>query len=64
LSVFVWIYPNPTNHAWLFSFVSVKMKRLVAVGCFSEIIQWRKRIFIPTNDKAASILAAVIEILG
>ncbi|MGF2037480.1 MAG: strawberry notch-like NTP hydrolase domain-containing protein [Nostoc sp. CmiVER01] len=36
--------------------------RLVAVGCFTEIIQWRKRIFIPTGDKAASILAAVIEI--
>jgi hypothetical protein len=38
--------------------------RLVVVGCFTEIIQWRKRIFIPTNDKAASILAAVIEILA
>ncbi len=38
--------------------------RLIAVGCFTEIIQWRKRIFIPTNDKAASILAAVIEILA
>ncbi|MBN3947151.1 MAG: strawberry notch family protein [Nostoc sp. NMS7] len=38
--------------------------RFVAVGCFTEIIQWRKRVFIPTSDKAASILAAVIEILG
>jgi predicted RNA methylase len=38
--------------------------RLVAVGCFTEIIQWRKRVFIPANDKAAEILAAVIEILG
>ncbi|BAT56865.1 hypothetical protein NOS3756_58770 (plasmid) [Nostoc sp. NIES-3756] len=38
--------------------------RLVAVGCFTEIIQWRKRIFIPTDDKAASILADVVEILG
>ncbi|MBC1281410.1 hypothetical protein GNF10_37235, partial [Nostoc sp. UCD121] len=26
--------------------------RLVAVGCFTEIIQWRKRIFIPTGNKA------------
>ncbi|MEH1982541.1 MAG: hypothetical protein V7L27_25295 [Nostoc sp.] len=38
--------------------------RLVAVGCFTEIIQWKKRVFIPANSKAASILAAVIEILG
>ncbi|BBD70265.1 hypothetical protein NIES4072_66310 [Nostoc commune NIES-4072] len=38
--------------------------RLVAVGCFTEIIQWKKRVFIPTNDKAPSIFAAVIEILG
>ncbi|WDD36216.1 strawberry notch family protein (plasmid) [Nostoc sp. UHCC 0926] len=39
-------------------------ERLVAVGCFTEIIQWKKRVFIPTNDKAPSILAAVIQILG
>ncbi|MCC5655121.1 strawberry notch family protein [Nostoc sp. XA013] len=38
--------------------------RFVAVGCFTEIIQWKKRVFIPANEKAASILAAVIEILG
>ncbi|MEH2001005.1 MAG: hypothetical protein V7L00_20035 [Nostoc sp.] len=38
--------------------------RLVAVGCFTEIIQWRKRIFIPANEKAPAILAAVIKILG
>ncbi|WGV29040.1 strawberry notch family protein [Halotia branconii] len=38
--------------------------RLVAVGCFTEIIQWRKRVFIPANSKAAEILAGVIEILG
>ncbi|MHC0068001.1 strawberry notch-like NTP hydrolase domain-containing protein [Nostoc sp. UIC 10890] len=38
--------------------------RFVAVGCFTEIIQWKKRVFIPANSKAASILAAVIEILG
>ncbi len=37
---------------------------LVAVGCFTEVIQWKKRVFIPANSKAASILAAVIEILG
>ncbi|MEH2120571.1 strawberry notch-like NTP hydrolase domain-containing protein [Nostoc sp.] len=37
---------------------------LVAVGCFTEIIQWKKRVFIPANSKAASILKAVIEILG
>ncbi|BDI20562.1 methylase (plasmid) [Nostoc cf. commune SO-36] len=38
--------------------------RLVAVGCFTEIIQWKKRVFIPANSKAPSILKAVIEILG
>ncbi|BAY41806.1 hypothetical protein NIES2111_62020 (plasmid) [Nostoc sp. NIES-2111] len=38
--------------------------RLVAIGCFTEIIQWRKRIFIPTGDKAAAVLAAVIGIVG
>lgn len=38
--------------------------RLVAIGCFTEIIQWRKRIFIPANDKATEILAAVIGILN
>ncbi|MEH2008038.1 strawberry notch-like NTP hydrolase domain-containing protein [Nostoc sp.] len=37
--------------------------RLVAVGCFTEIIQWKKRVFIPANEKAVAILAAVIEIL-
>jgi len=38
--------------------------RFVAVGCFTEVIQWRKRVFIPANEKAASILKAVIDILG
>ncbi|BAY41459.1 hypothetical protein NIES2111_58550 (plasmid) [Nostoc sp. NIES-2111] len=38
--------------------------RLIAVGCFTEIIQWRKRIFIPTGNKAAAVLADVIGILG
>ncbi|MDM9385683.1 hypothetical protein QUB80_34060 [Chlorogloeopsis sp. ULAP01] len=38
--------------------------RLVAKGCFTEIIQWRKRVFIPATEKAASILAAAIKILG
>ncbi|MCC5669465.1 strawberry notch C-terminal domain-containing protein [Nostoc sp. CHAB 5784] len=38
--------------------------KLVAVGCFTEIIQWQKRVFIPVSDKASAILAAVIEILG
>lgn len=39
-------------------------ERLLAVGCFSEIINWQKRVFIPVSDKAPAILAAVIEILG
>ena len=39
-------------------------ERLVAVGCFTEIINWQKRLFIPVSDKAPAILAAVIEILG
>ncbi|MCF2151888.1 strawberry notch family protein [Desmonostoc muscorum LEGE 12446] len=39
-------------------------ERLLAVGCFTEIINWQKRIFIPVSDKAPAILAAVIEILG
>jgi predicted RNA methylase len=38
--------------------------QLVAVGCFTEIIQWQKRVFVPTGDKAPAILAAVIQILG
>ncbi|WP_414544913.1 strawberry notch-like NTP hydrolase domain-containing protein [Nostoc sp. CCY0012] len=38
--------------------------QLVAVGCFTEIIQWRKRIFVPTGNHAAAVLAAVIGILG
>ncbi|WP_242059468.1 MULTISPECIES: strawberry notch C-terminal domain-containing protein [Nostoc] len=38
-------------------------ERLVAIGCFTEIINWKKRVFIPVSDKAPSILAAVIEIL-
>ncbi|MBE9054406.1 methylase, partial [Nostocales cyanobacterium LEGE 11386] len=45
--------------------------QLVAVGCFTEIIQWRKRIFVPTGDvcdglrlRAAAVLATVIGILG
>ncbi|MDZ8264098.1 MAG: methylase, partial [Nostoc sp. ChiQUE01b] len=37
--------------------------KLVAVGCFTEIIQWRKRVFIPVCDKAPAILTAVIDIL-
>ncbi|MBC1296450.1 strawberry notch family protein, partial [Nostoc sp. UCD122] len=39
-------------------------ERLLAVGCFTEIINWKKRVFIPVSDKAPDILAAVIEILG
>ncbi|WP_242056051.1 hypothetical protein [Nostoc flagelliforme] len=39
-------------------------ERLLAVGCFTEIINWQKRVFIPVSDKASAILAAVIEILG
>jgi hypothetical protein len=39
-------------------------ERLVAVGCFTEIIDWRKRVFVPTGEQAAGVLAAVIEILG
>jgi hypothetical protein len=38
--------------------------QLVAVGCFTEIIQWRKRVFVPTGNRAAAVLAAVIGILG
>ncbi|MEH1814045.1 MAG: hypothetical protein V7K26_15630 [Nostoc sp.] len=40
------------------------VERLLAVGCFTEIINWQKRLFIPVSDKAPAILAAVIEILG
>jgi phospholipid N-methyltransferase len=39
-------------------------ERLLAVGCFTEIINWQKRLFIPVSDKAPAILATVIEILG
>ncbi|MBD2535551.1 strawberry notch C-terminal domain-containing protein, partial [Nostoc flagelliforme FACHB-838] len=39
-------------------------ERLLAAGCFTEIINWQKRVFIPVSDKAPAILAAVIEILG
>ncbi|MBD2505076.1 hypothetical protein H6G83_31495 [Anabaena azotica FACHB-119] len=38
--------------------------RLVAVGCFTEIIQWRKRLFVPTGDKAAAVLADVMRIIS
>ena len=40
------------------------VERLLVVGCFTEIINWQKRVFIPVSDKAPEILAAVIEILG
>ncbi|MHC5930859.1 hypothetical protein [Nostoc sp.] len=39
-------------------------EQLLAVGCFTEIINWKKRVFIPVSDKAPAILAAVIGILG
>jgi hypothetical protein len=39
-------------------------ERPLAAGCFTEIINWQKRVFIPVSDKAPAILAAVIEILG
>ncbi|WP_242053844.1 hypothetical protein [Nostoc sp. FACHB-888] len=39
-------------------------ERLLAAGCFTEIINWKKRVFIPVSDKAPAILTAVIEILG
>ncbi|MDZ8262970.1 strawberry notch-like NTP hydrolase domain-containing protein [Nostoc sp. ChiQUE01b] len=38
--------------------------RLVAVGCFTEIIDWRKRVFVPTGVSAAGVLGAVIGVLG
>jgi len=28
------------------------------------IINWRKRVFVPTGERAAAVLAAVIGILG
>ncbi|BBD63389.1 hypothetical protein NIES2109_62390 (plasmid) [Nostoc sp. HK-01] len=37
--------------------------RLVAIGCFTEIIDWRKRLFVPTGDRAADVLSEVIGIL-
>jgi predicted RNA methylase len=39
-------------------------ERLEAIGCFSEIIQWRKRIFIPTGERAGEVFEAVLEVLG
>ncbi|MBD2452309.1 strawberry notch family protein [Nostoc sp. FACHB-152] len=38
--------------------------QLIAVGCFTEIINWRKRVFVPTGDRAAAVLSEVIEIVG
>nr|WP_322657089.1 strawberry notch family protein [Dendronalium sp. ChiSLP03b]MDZ8203423.1 strawberry notch family protein [Dendronalium sp. ChiSLP03b] len=38
--------------------------KLVAVGCFTEIIDWRKRVFVPIGDRAAAVLGAVMGILG
>ncbi|BAY41433.1 hypothetical protein NIES2111_58290 (plasmid) [Nostoc sp. NIES-2111] len=38
--------------------------RLVAMGCFTEIIQWRKRLFVPTGERAAAVLADLIGIIG
>jgi hypothetical protein len=39
-------------------------ERLEAIGCFCEIIQWRKRIFIPTGERAVEVFEAVITVLG
>jgi predicted RNA methylase len=38
-------------------------ERLEAIGCFSEIIQWRKRMFIPTGEKAVAVLKEVLQVL-
>ncbi|MFN6498992.1 MAG: hypothetical protein RMX65_018610 [Nostoc sp. DedQUE01] len=38
--------------------------QLITLGCFTEIIQWRKRVFVPTGVSAAGVLGAVIGVLG
>ena len=35
--------------------------RLKTLGLFSELIDWRLRLFVPTTDAGRSILLSVIE---
>lgn len=39
-------------------------EQLEAIGCFCEIIQWQKRVFIPTGQQAVKVLEGVISLLG
>jgi predicted RNA methylase len=39
-------------------------EQLQAVGCFSEIIQWRKRLFIPSGTQAVTVLQNVMKLIA
>ena len=34
---------------------------LKTIGLFAEVISWRTRLFIPTGERGAAILAAMME---
>jgi hypothetical protein len=40
-------------------------EQLKAAGCFTEIISWRRRVFVPTDEtRGPEVLAAVVALLS
>ncbi len=45
----------------LIGFADAMRDRLTAYGLFHEIIQWKLRMFVPTHDQGADVLARLLE---
>jgi hypothetical protein len=45
----------------LFGFTEAMRDRLTAYGLFHEIIAWKLRMFVPTDERGAEVLAKVLE---
>ena len=45
----------------LIGFTEAMRERLTAYGLFHEIVAWKLRMFVPTDEQAAEVLAKVLE---
>ena len=45
----------------LIGFAEAMRERLTAYGLFHEIVAWKLRMFVPTNERGIEVLAKVLE---
>ena len=50
-----------THRIELSGFTDAMRDRLRAYGLFHEIISWKLRLFVPTDDRGAGILTKLLE---